>query len=383
MTKLSVHVTVSGRNPATHHLITGFVMLERAGVVDLSLEFRPDLAPDHPSPSLVDAVVAGSIKIAYDVEDGYIVDWSTRNKYLETVQLCFKRSYNERCHASSPFASQFRPLGLIYGVTAKHPFLRRQRMTPRAYAKSLVQRTLGRQVVPYWWRFEDVPRRTKRPLIVFAAQAWDPRGEKGEYIGNYDVARADREPLNEMRAECVRRLRKEFGSSFVGGLVATSYARERFPDCVIDTSLTNKRAFMELVKRSDICIATRGLFGSNGYKLGEYVAASKAIVSERLKYSVPGRFVDGRNYVGFDDPESCVERTATLFSSPAAIYAMQVENYRYYHRYVRPDQMVLNTLMVALEEAEPVMFEPPNTHVPIKGLMGAEPPIDVTRPPPR
>jgi hypothetical protein len=75
------------------------------------------------------------------------------------------------------------------------------------------------------------------------------------------------------------------------------------------------------------------------------------VVSETLHYSVPGGFLSGRNYLAFDDPAQCVEQVARLVADPAATYAMKVANYRYYHAYVRPDRLVLNTLMIALRVA--------------------------------
>lgn len=42
-----------------------------------------------------------------------------------------------------------------------------------------------------------------------------------------------------------------------------------------------------MVKESDICITTTGLHRSIGWKFAEYIAASKAIVTEKLNYS-PG-----------------------------------------------------------------------------------------------
>ncbi len=229
MTKLSVQVTTYGENPAYHHILTGFILLERAGIIRLYLRFRSDLRKHHPTPSIVEAVIADRIKVAYDVEDGYIIDWATRDKYLEGVRLCFKRSYNDNFHASSPFADKFRPLGFVYDVTTRHPFLRWQRVGPRRYARTLAKRLMGKEIVPYWWRLEDLPRVGPQPMVLFAARVWDPSGEKGERVQDLEAALADdREPLNEMRANCVRLLRERLGTAFVGGLVPTAYAQRVF-----------------------------------------------------------------------------------------------------------------------------------------------------------
>lgn len=345
MAPLPVRVTMVTRRSA-NHVLAGFVLLDRAGVVDLDLRYRPDLAAVHPSASIVEAVVDGRAVVAYDLEDAYILDWDTRDAYLATVGHCFKRSFDAEQHAASPHAARIRPLGLVYDVTARRPYIR------ELGARQAVKRALGADLTPYWWRFEDVPRPVRGARVLFAARVWDPAGEPGEYVGDSTMAREDREPLNELRAACVRRLRREFGSAFVGGLAPTAYARAVFPDCVADRSVTARPAFLALVRQADVCVATRGLFGSNGFKLGEYVAAAKAVVSEPLRYTVPGDFGAGRNYLRFGDADECVEQVAALVADPDRAYAMRTANYRYYHEHVRPDRMVLNTLMVALEGTE-------------------------------
>jgi hypothetical protein len=83
------------------------------------------------------------------------------------------------------------------------------------------------------------------------------------------------------------------------------------------------------VKQADVCIATRGLFGSNGYKLGEYLAASRAVISERMTYMVPGDFAEQQNYIAFDHPKQCAQHAEELISDRARIYAMQAHNYKY------------------------------------------------------
>jgi hypothetical protein len=46
-----------------------------------------------------------------------------------------------------------------------------------------------------------------------------------------------------------------------------------------------------------------GLYESNGWKLGEYVAGSKAIVSEHLHYDAPGNFSPEQNYLEFNSAD--------------------------------------------------------------------------------
>ena len=101
------------------------------------------------------------------------------------------------------------------------------------------------------------------------------------------------------------------------------------------------------MKQSDICLATTGLHKSIGWKMGEYVAAGKAIISEHLYCEVPGDFIVGKNYLEFTNAEECIEQLDLLIKEPKRICEMQIENKKYYENYGRPLRMIENTLAVA------------------------------------
>jgi hypothetical protein len=96
-----------------------------------------------------------------------------------------------------------------------------------------------------------------------------------------------------------------------------------------------------------------GLHQSIGWKFAEYVAASKAIVSETLHYDVPGAFGEGRNYLSFRTPEECVEAVSRLIRDDRLRQMIMRNNWNYYRRHVRPDRLVLGSLMAAAGRALP------------------------------
>jgi hypothetical protein len=97
-----------------------------------------------------------------------------------------------------------------------------------------------------------------------------------------------------------------------------------------------------------ICIATTGLYNSIGWKFGEYVAFSKAIVSEKLLYEVPGNFGPGKNYAEFETAEQCVDQAVALVNEKTTREQMMENNYRYYNEYLAPDKLVWRTLEKAV-----------------------------------
>jgi hypothetical protein len=123
--------------------------------------------------------------------------------------------------------------------------------------------------------------------------------------------------VDASRAAAVRTLRAGFGQRFIRRFQPTPYARANFPDCVIDARIVRRRRYLQLMKQASVCIATRGLHQSNGWKLAEYVAASKPIVAEPLSYAVPGDFAPGTNYLEFRNPDALVAAVQELLADTA------------------------------------------------------------------
>jgi hypothetical protein len=188
--------------------------------------------------------------------------------------------------------------------------------------------------------FEGEPIDSENPEIIFFTRAWSPDrdGLPSELV-------AERKEMNERRAECIRRLRRNFGEIFRGGFEAEEYALANFPDCVVkEKEVTLKRNYVQNMKRASICISTTGLQGSTPWKLGEYVAGAKAIVSEPVRHVLPGDFARGENYLEFNSPDECVDAVRRLVDEKSMRLAMTKRNRDYYSQYLRPDKLVLNIL---------------------------------------
>jgi hypothetical protein len=185
------------------------------------------------------------------------------------------------------------------------------------------------------------PERAQPPRVLFMARAWDPTDDPARPAEKVE----QRRQINEVRAECVRLLRKEFGAAFTGGFRHTPYALTHHKDVLLpDDRLSTKENYIRLLREHSIGIATTGLHESIGWKLAEYAAFSKAIAAERLRFEVPGELAAGDNYLEFDSPETCVEQTLRLFTDRGLREAMMECNQRYYEACLRPDVLMLRTL---------------------------------------
>ena len=176
-------------------------------------------------------------------------------------------------------------------------------------------------------------------------RAWDPF----DHPDRSAEKAGERIRLNEIRASCVEALRREFGDDFFGGFERTEYASKNYREFLLpDDACSRKENYAKLLGAYPICVTTRGLHGSIGWKLGEYLAFSKAIVSERISHELPGEFAEGRNFLGFDNTDECVTATRQLFADAGLRSRMMLQNRFYYSNHVEPAAAIRASLDLAI-----------------------------------
>jgi hypothetical protein len=341
-------------------IYTGFALLHRRGVLNLRQTIPEDCLRnktdagrwlDHRFSNVM-VIVNRRTSACYDMHDRNWID----ERILAEVDFYFKRSFDPQYVAQLHERHKVIPLGLNYPVLSAEAdafrFRRSAFYAGRARIKAMLKSlqldrlVRGRSAAERLDHLEAGPDFTAEPRVLFMARAWDTKRIP-------DLTQQETvEALNHARAECVRRLRKELGGRFFGGLARDEYSAARFKDALLpDDRLSNKRRYIEILKDYPICVATTGLNGSNGWKLGEYVALSKAIVTEPLRYTVPGGFGEPTHYLEFTTPDALVEAATQLIEDGHLRDAMMMNNYRYYHAYLRPDSLVLNSLASIVAEA--------------------------------
>src|SRR5262245_25341183 len=281
-------------------------------------------------------VVNHNIRLYYDCHDSHEIDLSAADE----VDCYFKRSYSSAAVPDSLKAKVF-PLGLTYPLYSADidPF-ERQRLA--AFEGDLTSTLHPSRPTP---ENMSAPFDDDASGILFMTRVWEPFDEPDrskEKIG-------ERIRVNDMRAACIELLRERFGPSCQSGLAHTAYAVEHYRSVLLDDEgSAAKENYIKLLRTHAVCVATTGLHGSIGWRMGEYVAFSRAIVSERLNYEVPGDFKAGTNYLEFSEPQECVEAVAGLLTNPALRNTMMRANHQYYHTAVRPDRLVGRTLAIGL-----------------------------------
>ncbi|MEA2179435.1 MAG: hypothetical protein QOG77_2732 [Solirubrobacteraceae bacterium] len=323
----------------TRPLLAGFLMLQKAGVVDLDVVHR---APKPGSwTHMLTVTVNGDIRLGYDVQDGVFRpgDSPENERYIDSLELMFARGYVPGSYGR--WEDKVRPLGLNFEVGVRHPLsVLVSHESVRTSTARLVKRALRRAPASNLATFERPPRGLNGGPILFLTRLWDPSDDHGP---PEDTTR-----LNEGRVELTRAMRNAFGDRLVGGLQPTEYALRHYPGDIAPDSLTWKRSYLEMVRDADVCVTTEGLAQSTGWKFAEYVAASKPIVTEPLTYAVPGNLLEGRNYLTFRTPEECVARVHDYLTRPELALQSAVANYDYHRTWARPDALVRHTLAEAL-----------------------------------
>ena len=345
-------------NQSAHldQLYAGFVRLEDAGVIELLVDPQRS-RPQNSRVPILHATINDRYKVIYDTLDG--LNWipGTIEENIVFFQTTFhadyyfKRSFTRQLAGVAPLGCKVFPLGLNYHLRPERSLVRpptedylREIVRRNAFASRILRANNDNMGMPSK-DYEQYPIPSQNGKILFLTRVWDPDDFDG------DLIKADIERLNKVRISVIKTCRKEFGETFCGGLTDDDFTRSHAKSLIAPFSSTNKKSYLELVKSHAVCIATTGLHGSIGWKFAEYVAASRAILSEPLVYEVPGSFRKGQNYLEFTDDDELVAGIRCLLGNRSILMEMMKENYHYYNNYVKADNLILKTLLTVLENS--------------------------------
>ncbi len=338
---MNIEMTLISKSPHTSGVITGFLMLAEQGKIQL--KFHTDYAHTKASYPFLHMVLveAEGKRLVFDLLDGYNWKLEAVEALLKHTDFYFKRSFcSKKNQMISPLhRKKMHPLGFSYHVTHPHnPIDQCHGLKERA--AQLMQKIRNGSIRNAFTTecFEAPANDKQKNTILFLARLWDMTGNK-----EIDT---ERQYINHMRIEIIRQLRKLYPNRFFGGVQFSGHALKLCRDLLIAPSKTKRVRYLDIMKQADICIGSMGLYESNGWKTGEYIAASRAIVNEALRYEVTGNFIAGKHYLPFTTPEECVAQTVYLMEHPAFVYEMKQWNEQYYHSYLRPDRQVAQALSV-------------------------------------
>ena len=165
-------------------------------------------------------------------------------------------------------------------------------------------------------------------------------------VYDQDSARVE----NQMRVDVIRALKGAFGSRFVGGLRRTPFAEKHYPDCIFAENI-DWQGHLERVRRYLVCVTSSGLHGSNDWKIAEYLAASRCLVSQQLKSEPHMHLQHGREALFYTNPAGCVESCQAILSDPELASQLRHNAAAYFSHHGQP-KMLLSS---CLERVEPML----------------------------
>lgn len=321
-------------------IFTGLAMLKSIGKIEIKFERDSEVR----SSDAIQRIEVNGKKLIFDLADGFHY-----NKiFYEWCDLYFKRMLSPQMGIQFP---KMRPYGLNYGVYGVGDKLILRSMITRDY--KFLLKNLGRRssflskifnpnlsyrssLVRH---FEAQPSLNEELRIIYFTRLWNPANVKN------DIKKEQRESMNELRRDLVKRLRKEFGRQFVGGIMYSDFAAKYAPnETISNNAFLHKSNYLENLRRSDIGIADYGLEFSVGWKLAEYVAMSKAIITTPINTLLPGHFSEGDNYLSYSTIEEGLSNCEQLLADREQTLSIQKQNSLYYKDYLSPDVLIYNCL---------------------------------------
>jgi hypothetical protein len=357
MSKIKCELFCRSNSNHIELIYTGFRWLEQQGKIDISYHILRHLPPDFPTSSIHHLIVKvnGTKLILFDMLDIGDINPET----LHRMDFYFKRSFNATAIGPELAYRKVFPLGLSYKVYEKYPsWFSFNRIFLEGTIGKMAKFTIRNIFTPFSSLFPAhyrphcdncfaEPDPSLPAGIIFMARLWDP----SRALPNL---RYEREVMNAMRVDCIRKLRQEFGSHFMGGLAHDEYTSRYFADCLLqDNRLSEIGNYVRLLRNYPIGVATNGLTNSIGWKFAEYVAFSRAVVSEKLCFEAPG-LEAGKHYLEFTTADECVEAASRLMGDKQLLTEMMINNQKYYQTFLRPDLLVWNAISTALEHDDNV-----------------------------
>lgn len=323
-------------DPHLSQILAGFQLLKNQGLIKFKIEFNPDyISQNYSHNVLIEVSFNNKIRMCYDLADGYqsIIDFKKFDQILNTVDFYFKRSSNDEINNDLKNKHKIKTLGFNYPVSCKNnPFDNFIYSGKNCidYLKkyfNFIKNVKRYQHHLYYPNFENKPNTISNDYkLLYSVRLWDhekiklinvqngfPDLSKNEAIKVLEKWQLDSINITQERINQVRALKDNFGDKFVGGVAKNAFSLKIANDIIAPNEVVEKLNYMQLIKGNYVCIANRGLHNSIGWKFGEYIAASRAIITEPLAYNVVGDFKENKNYLTFNSTDDLLKKSSICF----------------------------------------------------------------------
>lgn len=146
------------------------------------------------------------------------------------------------------------------------------------------------------------------------------------------------ETVNRRRANFIQACKSINGIRYEGGLLGdSSSSNEKFRDVLADHGEPFDK-WIEKTKRSALVFNTPAFWDCHGWKLGEYLALGKCIVSTKLSNDLPCPLEHGVNIHFVDDTEESMRKAIEyILSHPEYRHKLEKGGRDYWEKYGTPE----------------------------------------------
>ena len=227
----------------------------------------------------------------------FLLDYSDSSKILDSYKkydLYFKRSINKKDVTKTSL-----PLNFQVNFST-NPFSLIRRMDKKILKNPTSKTELLRALDYFSLMFNDSHSSKKinkfskdikdnNGKIIFLTRLWSPERTN-------DIEEKKRRiQQNEFRINACKTIKQNFKNSIVG-IQKDSYSLRIAKKLTVDNKITKKSSYISLLNSADIGIADDGLFDNPGWKIGEYVMTSKAIITTPINIHIDN-FKENINYL--------------------------------------------------------------------------------------
>ena len=277
----------------------------------------------------------------------YIVDFRDKNTFnvnaLHWSDVYAKVNFNSQTDEYKDLSENLKikiiPIGPHFGINL-HSSLRIYLLFFYNYflAKSLLNYTVSIRTFMsgYNWL-------RRRSFI----QSFSPSKARLDYVFHLSSLYKNQvlgDKTNEMRAIFVRASRRAVGVQFEGGLVQRNGDLENdYSDVVVNLTIPHK-FYLGKIKESKFVFSTPAAWGCHGWKLGEYFALGKAIISTPFYNDIPLGIKHGENIHIAGTKDEIYEAVNLINSNDDYRAKLEKGAIDYYNNYIEPSVVVRRIL---------------------------------------
>lgn len=185
----------------------------------------------------------------------------------------------------------------------------------------------------------DYKAQLNRPLLTEYLSEVE---EKPNYV--YFVSSLWKKELktNTFRANFIRVLKNQKRINFEGGFAP----RNKNDISGYDDLIIRKREKMEMyllkTKQSLLSFNTPAVLDCHGWKLAEFLALGKVIISTPLSRKLPSYLVDNKHILFTDGSvNSITEKINYVLENPEIKKKIENESFQYYKKFLAPDKVIM------------------------------------------